>query len=68
MTIDQLFGLKQVMGKVYKFSIDLHLVSIDFKQACDTLDKNVLKTTFKGIFNPQEISYSLENYPYRLEL
>jgi hypothetical protein len=41
-TIDQIFSLRTILEKNYEFSIDLHILFIDFKQAYNSIYRNKL--------------------------
>jgi hypothetical protein len=42
-----------VLGKAYKFGIDLHLLFFDFKQAYDTVDRKYLFEVEKNLESPR---------------
>jgi len=41
-TIDHIFTVKQLVEKHYEFDNDLHLLFIDYKQAYDSINREVL--------------------------
>ena len=41
-TTDQIFTIRQIMEKCYKYNIDLHILFVDYKQAFDNVNWNQL--------------------------
>ena len=41
-TIDHIFTIRQIQEKAYEYNTDLYNLFIDFKQAFDRVDRNVL--------------------------
>jgi sorting nexin-29 len=54
-TTNQLFTLRLVLEKAHEFGIDLHLLFIAFKQACDTVDRKYLFEVLKEFGIPKKL-------------
>jgi hypothetical protein len=48
-TTDQIFAMKQILGKCYEYDLDIHCIFINFKQAFDSIKRNEL---YKSLYNP----------------
>lgn len=46
-TTDHIFAQKQIMAKYYEFGKDLHLIFVDYLQACDSVDREELWKVLK---------------------
>jgi len=53
---DNLLMLRCIPEKFYELNVDLHLLSIDFKQAYDSIHKTYLYESVKEFWDPKEIS------------
>ena len=54
-TIDHIFTVKQLVEKHYEFDNDLHLLFIDYKQAYDSINREVLWDTLITFGIPAKI-------------
>jgi sorting nexin-29 len=48
-TTDHILTIRQVMEKFYEYNKDLHILFVDFKQAYDSIDREILWTRTFGI-------------------
>ena len=54
-TVDAIHAVKQIVEKCCENNIELHIVFIDFKQAFDSLERNVLLRDMKEIGIPNKL-------------
>jgi len=53
--MDQLFVVRQILEKFYAHDIDLHLLSIDFKKAFDSINQKKLLELLASFGIPKQI-------------
>jgi hypothetical protein len=56
-TTDQIFVVRQILEKFYAHDIDLHLLFIDFKNACDSINQKKLLESLTSFGIPKKIEY-----------
>jgi len=54
-TSGHIFKLKQIMEKYYEFDEDLHMIIIDFRQACDSIDREQLWIVLQNFGLPKKL-------------
>ncbi|KAE9542653.1 hypothetical protein AGLY_002564 [Aphis glycines] len=54
-TTDHIFVLRQVMERSYEYAKDLHMVFIDYKQAYDSIDREILWKILKNFGLPNKL-------------
>ena len=54
-TIDQIFTIRQIMEKSWEFNITIHQLFVDFKQAYDSLDRNVFFSIMEEFCIPMKL-------------
>ncbi|CAH1721690.1 unnamed protein product [Aphis gossypii] len=54
-TTDHIFVLRQVMERSYEYAKDLHMVFIDYKQAYDSIDREILWKILKNFGLPTKL-------------
>ena len=54
-TVDNIFILRQIYEKCYEYNIELHNIFIDFMQAFDSVNRNIIPTCLKKINVPNKL-------------
>jgi hypothetical protein len=54
-TIDQIHTARQILEKCYEFGIELHNISIDFKQAFDKVNRTKMYENLKLLKIPTKL-------------
>jgi len=49
LTLEHIFTLRQIISKFYEFNKELHIIFIDHKQVCDSIDRGKLFKEFEEI-------------------
>ncbi|CAG9829791.1 unnamed protein product [Diabrotica balteata] len=59
-TIDAIHTIKQIMEKANEYKLELEMLFIDFKQAFDSIKRNVLMTALKKLKIPHKLRKLIE--------
>jgi sorting nexin-29 len=54
-TTDHIFTIRQVMEKFYEYNKDLHILSVDFKQSYDSIEREQLWITLRNFGIPRKL-------------
>ena len=55
LTINQIFGLRQILEKMKEFRISIHLLFIDLKSAYDNIDREKMSVAMNELNIPQKL-------------
>ena len=59
-TTDQLFIIRQMMEKNWKRGFDLHMLTVDFEQAFDSVNRRLLSEAMEEVGIPQKLIKVIE--------